>query len=137
MAGKKNFAGIDTRAAGSSLHNAIEQATHKKGMQTEASPTERAERLESMRTRGRKGCKAIRINMAFTPSNHEFIQVMAKATGRTMTEFCNLIIKAYRHEHPEMMEQARDFINIVNSGMFTEKYFGQIGEDEEDGGKGE
>ena len=63
--------------------------------------------------------KAIRINMAFTPSNHEFIKVMSKATGRTMTELTNQVIEAYRNEHPEFMEKANSFLEYINSGAFS------------------
>lgn len=117
---KKDFSGVKT----GKLYGAIEQATSKKGQQGEASPQEQKERAEALRTQGRKGCKAVRINMAFTGENHQFIKVMSKATGRTMTEFTNLIIEAYRREHPEMMEQARGFLETVNSGLFSERYFG-------------
>lgn len=87
--------------------------------QTEASPEEQAERASELRTQGRKGCKAVRINMAFTPENHEFIKVMARASGRTMTEFTNLVISAYRKEHPELMAAAGTFIEVINSGAFS------------------
>ena len=115
MAGKKDFAGMNTGR----VYGAIEQATSKKGQQGTASPQEVTERQEALQTQGRKGAKAIRINMAFTPSNHEFIKVMAKATGRTMTEFANDVITAYRSEHPEFMEQANSFLQFVNSGAFS------------------
>lgn len=115
MAGKKDFAGMNTGR----VYGAIEQATSNKGQQGTASPQEAEERKEALQTQGRKGVKAIRINMAFTPSNHEFIKVMAKATGRTMTEFTNVVIEAYRNEHPEFMEQARGFLEFINSGAFT------------------
>lgn len=115
MAGKKDFAGMNTgRVSG-----AIAQATSNKGQQGTATAQEAEERKEALQTQGRKGVKAIRINMAFTPSNHEFIKVMSKATGRTMTEFTNLVIDAYQREHPEIMEQARGFLATVNSGAFS------------------
>jgi len=97
----------------------MEQATSHKGQQRTASPQEQADRAAELKTQGRKGCKATRINMAFTPENHEFIRVMAKATGRTMTEFTNDVIAAYRKEHPEFMEQASSFLQFVNSGAFS------------------
>lgn len=118
MAAKKGFEGIQTNRA-SGVYNTIEQATSRKGQQGTAGAEEQRERMENLRTSGRKGCRAIRINMAFTPSNHEFIRVMAKATGRTMTEFCNLILEAYQNEHPEIMAQARVFLDTVNSGAFS------------------
>lgn len=136
-AAKKDFSGIKTgsrRAAapakqektatpepqtGSRVFAAIEQATTTKGQQGTVSPAEAAERAENLQTQGRKGCKAIRINMAFSPSNHEFIKTMAKASGHTMTEFTNLVISAYRREHPEIMGQAQAFLDTINSGAFS------------------
>lgn len=127
MAGKgKDFTGINTGrqtapATGNAgkVYGAVEQATSTKGQQGTASPQEAAERAAELRTQGRKGCKAIRINMAFTPDNHEFITVMARASGRTMTEFTNQVIEAYRNEHPEFMEQARGFLEFIKSGAFS------------------
>lgn len=136
-AAKKDFSGIiagSRRAAapakqektatpepqtGSRVFAAIEQATTTKGQQGTASPQEAAERAAELRTQGRKGCKAIRINMAFTPENHEFIKVMSKATGHTMTEFTNIVIAAFQREHPEIMQQAQSFLDTVNSGAFS------------------
>ena len=103
------------------VYAAIEQATSRKGQQGKASPQEAAERASELKTQGRKGCKAIRINMAFTPDNHEFIKVMSRASGRTMTEMCNEIISAYRNEHPEFMEKAAGFLEFINSGAFSAK----------------
>ena len=115
MANKKDFENIKTGR----VYSALEQSTSRQGQQGTASPEEAHERAEALRTQGRKGCKATRINMAFSPSNHEFIKVMAKATGRTMTEMTNDIIQAYRDEHPEFMEQAQGFLDFVNSGAFS------------------
>lgn len=109
MAAKKDFAGINTGR----VYGSIEQATSAKGQQGTASPQEAAERAAELKTQGRKGCKAIRINMAFTPDNHEFIKVMAKISGKTMTEFANLCIERYRAEHPEIYEQAKAIIDSL------------------------
>ena len=107
MAAKKDFAGMNTGR----VYGSIEQATSAKGQQGTASPQEAAERAAELKTQGRKGCKAIRINMAFTPENHEFIKVMATISGKTMTEFANLIVERYRNEHPEIYEQAKAIID--------------------------
>ena len=115
MASKKDFAGMNTGR----VYGALEQATSRKGQQGTASPQEAEERREALKTQGRKGVKAIRINMAFTPSNHEFIKVMSKATGRTMTELTNQVIEEYRNEHPEFMEKAQGFLEFINSGAFS------------------
>ena len=107
MASKKDFAGMNTGR----VYGAIEQATSRKGQQGTASPQEAAERAAQLKTQGRKGCKAIRINMAFTPENHEFIKVMATISGKTMTEFANLVVERYRNEHPDIYEQAKAIID--------------------------
>lgn len=109
MAAKKDFAGMNTGR----VYGSIEQATSAKGQQGTASPQEAQERAAQLKTQGRKGCKAIRINMAFTPENHEFIKVMAKISGKTMTEFTNLVVERYRAEHPEIYEQAKAIIDSL------------------------
>lgn len=106
MASKKDFAGMNTGR----VYGAIEQATSRKGQQGTASPQEAKERKSQLKTQGRKGCKAIRINMAFTPENHEYIKVVAKVTGKTMTEFTNIVIERYREEHPDLYEKAKAII---------------------------
>lgn len=110
---KKDFGAIKTERAGGSVVDTsaavlgkVEQAMSRKGQQGTASPTEAAERAAELRTQGRKGCKAVRINMAFTPDNHEFISIMARIMGKTKTEFANIVIERYRTEHPEIYEQA-------------------------------
>ena len=112
---KKDFGQMKT----TSVYGTVAQATGNTSARSSAGKEEQAARAAALQTQGRKGCKAIRINMAFTPENHEFIKVMAKASGRTMTEFTNLVIAAYQREHPEIMEQARGFLNTINFGAFS------------------
>lgn len=107
MASKKDFNSIQT----GNVFKAVEQATSRKGQQGTASPQEAHERAEALRTQGRKGAKATRINMAFTPANHQFIKVMARISGQTMTEFTNYVIEQYRTEHPELYGQAKAIID--------------------------
>ena len=91
---KKDFSAMNTgraeTAESSAVMRKLEQGASNKGQQGEATQQEAAERAAALRTQGRKGCKATRINMAFTPDNHEFIKVMARITGKTMTEFANV-----------------------------------------------
>lgn len=102
-----------TSAGAGKVYKAIETGASKKGQQGKASPQEIEERRSALKTQGRKGAKAIRINMAFTPENHEFIRVMARATGQNMTEFCNLMLDAYREEHQETYKKAKKFIDNI------------------------
>lgn len=105
----KNFEGINLERT-NTVSRTIERATGQKGQQATASQEEAQARRESMKTQGRKGAKATRINMAFSDSNHEYIKVMSRVTGKTMTEFTNYVIEQYRTEHPEVFEQAKAFI---------------------------
>lgn len=115
MANKKDFSGINT----GQVFTQLERATSQKGKQPEVSPQEKAEREATMHTQGRKGCAAKRINMAFSTDNYQFLKVMASASGRTMTDMCNLIISAYRREHPEILAKAQGFLDEINSGKFS------------------
>ena len=107
MAAKKDFAGINTGR----VYGTIETATTQRGQQGTASLQEKADRAAELRTQGRKGCKAPRINMAFTPENHQFIKTISRISGYTMTEFTNIVIERYRTEHPELYEKAKDIID--------------------------
>ena len=68
-----------------------------------------AEYLDSLETAGRKGLKLARINMAFSPDNYQYIQVMSKACGESLTQFVNRIIKLSRENNAEAYEQALNF----------------------------
>ena len=68
-------------------------------MQTPANREEAKERMTLMQTRGRKGVHLPRINMAFTPENHDFIKTMAFVTGKSMADFLNHIVTEYRKEY--------------------------------------
>lgn len=119
---KKDFSTMNTgraeTAESSAVMRKLEQGASNKGQQGTATKQEAAERAAALRTQGRKGCKAIRINMAFTPDNHEFIKVMARITGKTMTEFANLIIEQFRNqanEYTELYEQAKQITERIES----------------------
>lgn len=104
MATKKDFTAVNM---GYRVSADIDHATGERRSVAAASPEEAAERAAEMKTQGRKGCKATRINMAFTPANHDFIKTMSRVCGYTMTEFTNIVIERYRMEHPEIYEQAK------------------------------
>ena len=120
---KKDFSGIKTGKV-TTVSQAIDQATGKKGQQTEATAEEQAARIAAMQTQGRKGCKLTRINMGFTDTNYDFLTIVSRATGHTLTQTCNAILKAYQDDHPELMEQTRQFVETVSGGalksLFTD-----------------
>lgn len=60
-------------------------------------------------TRGRKGCKMVRINMAFPFEVHEFIKAMARVRGETITDFTAHVFRQYMAEHMDTYRKAQEF----------------------------
>jgi len=104
---KKDFEN-GVKLTGKKTQDALEQAIGSRGTQTEADEEEKARRIMTGKTQGRKGCKAARINMSFTPENHEFILFASRYKGMNFTQFVNNIIEKYREEHADAYRQARE-----------------------------
>lgn len=81
------------------------------GAQDEEEQTDFIERQEALKTQGKKGAKAQRFNMAFTPSNLDFIRIMSKINGQTMTQFVNEIIDREREAQSETYQQVKSFLD--------------------------
>ena len=64
-------------------------------------------------TRGRKGCKLNRINMAFTPEVYEYIQIMSKQAGMDMTEFTNLVFRDHMERNKEIYDAVKALRSIL------------------------
>ena len=69
--------------------------------------------VEQMRaagaTQGRKGCKALRINMAFSPEVHASIKTMARVRGETVTEFTEYVFRQNMEANKDLYEMAKTF----------------------------
>lgn len=74
------------------------------------SDAEAKQRKAEGKTRGAKGAKMDRINMAFYSDNFEYIRIMSKIRGQTMTQFCNDVIEQHRNENAELFAEARGII---------------------------
>lgn len=114
---KKDFAGINTSRAFSTVETAISSRKRP----AKASPEEARTRAEEMRTQGKAGCKAWRISMAFTPSNHDYIKIMSKISGMTMTEFVNAVIEKDRINNPmyEDAKKIRDQYTNIKTAIYA------------------
>jgi hypothetical protein len=116
MSKKLDFKSIKTgrteTVKSDTVYQAIEKGASAAGQQVTASAEEIQERRAEMRTQGRKGAKATRINMAFAPDNYNYIKVMSRISGQTLTEFVNEIIVTYRQQHDQQYKQA---LNILNN----------------------
>lgn len=63
----------------------------------------------AQRTQGRKRGKMLRINMAFSDANADYIETMARVSGQTITAFVNNIISKHAAEHEEIYRKALEF----------------------------
>ena len=100
----------------SQVNDVIAQATVAQGKRKprkEYSAQEAAEIAETMHTTGKKGVKLPRINLAFSPSNYEYIEIMSRVRGENLTQFVNKIIAEHRDQHGDLYEKAQEFISSL------------------------
>lgn len=72
---------------------------------------------DMLKTQGRKGAGAKRINLAFTDTNYNYVSTMARVRGETLTEFINLVIAESMARNAETYLKAIEFRNsITGSG---------------------
>lgn len=114
MASKKDFTAANTGR----VYNAITEATAEPETQQAQevqhprkvySEQQAQEMRQAGTTQGRKGCKAVRINMAFSPEIHEYIKVMARVRGESVTDFTNYVFRQSMEENAELYEKAKAF----------------------------
>lgn len=89
------------------LNQELEQMQGSRRKIPTASPEEAAERKSAMRTQGKKGAKLTRINAAFTPENIEYIKIMGRIRGESMSEFINHVLDKHRSDNADFYEQAK------------------------------
>ncbi len=75
-----------------------------------ATPEEAAARAAALKTQGKKGAKCDRYNMAFTPVNYDYINIVSRVKGISKTKFVNQIIDEYRENNPEIYKKAKKLI---------------------------
>ena len=61
-------------------------------------------------TQGRKGQKHPRINMAFPADNLEFLQLVSRIDGVSITEYVNRLIAADKAARAQEIERAKGFL---------------------------
>lgn len=126
MAKTKDFSQLNTGR----VYNAIAEATAEPEQEaqdtqeidevkTERKPRrtyteqEAFEIMQTMKTSGRKGLKLPRINLAFVPTVYNYVQIMSRVRGETMTEFVNLALQQHMEEHRDLYEKAIEFRNSL------------------------
>lgn len=74
---------------------------------------EAQEYLTSLRTSGRKGLKLPRINTAYSPDVYEYVQIMSRVRGQSMTEFVNDALRQHMNDHRDLYDRAIEFRNSL------------------------
>lgn len=69
--------------------------------------SEPQEAQDELRTQGRAGMKLPRINLAFSPTNYEFIKIMAAMNGQNLTQYVNDIITAERERKADAFAKVK------------------------------
>lgn len=109
---KKDFSNLNTGR----VYDAIAEATAEPEEQQRSkdrsnlyTEEQRAEYARQGRTQGRPGCKMARINLAFYGEQYEYVKIMSKVRGETMTQFINHIIETSMKDNAETYEKAKAF----------------------------
>lgn len=114
---KKDFSKVNTGSVYETIAEATAdpapQAIPKRKKDTPPTAEEIQLAREQSRTRGRKGVKMLRINMAFTPEIHEYIRTMAQVRGQTVTQFTEAVFRKSMEDNAEIYEQAKAFQKIL------------------------
>lgn len=113
MAQKKDFtANAKKQTAAEQLTIATQEPATRKDRKTYSAAE--AEQIKAdLSTQGRKGVKADRLNMAFTPQNYDYVKVMAALKGQTMTKFVNELIAQSLESNKALYDQAREFASQI------------------------
>lgn len=115
MASKKDFTAVNAQPVYSSIEKATAEPAQKSIKRRSRSLEPSAEEIqlarEQGRTQGRKGVKATRINMAFTPEVHKYIKTMAKVRGESVTAFTEFVFRQSMEANADLYEQAKEFID--------------------------
>lgn len=93
------------------------QEAHKAG---EVSDAQRAADIDEMaamiaaaearKTAGRKGYKMQRLNISLTPSEYDYVQIMAGITGKSLTRFIGDLISREAERNADTYQKAKEII---------------------------
>jgi len=61
-------------------------------------------------TQGKKGRKLPRINMAFATTNLEYLQIISRIEGVSVTEYVNRLIEADKEARKDIVEKAEKIL---------------------------
>ncbi len=113
---KKDFSKLTGNPVYTDIQNVTEEPVVQKTTRKERK-TYTKEELDEFRktckTQGKKDAGLPRINLAFRQDIFDYITVMARVRGETMTQFVNLILAQYMEENQEIYQKALEFRNLL------------------------
>ena len=65
---------------------------------------------EARKTAGHKGYKMQRVNISLTPSEYDYVQIMAGITGKSMTRFIGDLISTEAERNADTYQKAKELI---------------------------
>jgi len=65
---------------------------------------------EARRTQGRKGYAMPRLNISLTPSGYEYVQVMARLNGKSVTRYISDLVDKDAEKNAERYRKARELL---------------------------
>lgn len=115
MASKKDFTAVNAAPVYSNIERATAEPAKKPIARRSRSQDPTAEEIQIAReqgkTQGRKGVKAIRINMAFSPDVHDYIKAMSRARGESITAFTEHVFRQSMEQNADLYEQVKEFVD--------------------------
>ena len=114
---KKNFDDVNTAPVYSKLTEATEAqgAAPLKKERRKYSEQETLDFMQEMKTSGRKGLKLPRINVAFQPDVYQYVNIMSRVRGDTLTEFVNLALRQHMEQNRELYDRALEFRREIDN----------------------
>ena len=103
---KKNFKNINPAMA------FISDTQEVQNEQQEQSGQQELDAHATQSTQGRKGQKSPRINMAFSLENLEYLQLISRIEGKSITEYVNTLIRTASSIRAGEIEQAKSVLKI-------------------------
>ena len=96
------------------------QAQHKAGEVSQEQLTADLDEMAAMtaaaearKTAGHKGYKMQRMNISLTPSEYDYVQIMAGVTGKSLTRFIGDLISREAERNAETYQKAKELIKNV------------------------
>lgn len=121
---RKDFSEVKTDR----VYNTIAEATQdtqetQEAQETIQKPKERrkytAEERKAFqmerKTAGRRGVKLERINMAFMPDVYQYISIMSRVRGESMTDFVNIALRESMEAYSDLYEKAIAFRDALGN----------------------